>query len=50
MKVAESKITARHQTSVPPAIREGLKLEVGDYLEWHVMNSQVIVKKKEVKE
>ncbi len=46
MKVAESRISPKHTTTVPKSIREALDLKVGDVIEWHVKEEKVIVKKK----
>lgn len=46
MKVAETKISPRSQTVVPPAIRTALKVEAGDYIEWHITNQTVVVSKR----
>jgi len=46
MKVAETKISMAKLTTVPVAIRKAMSLAVGDYLEWHIEEGQVIVKQR----
>lgn len=43
-----SKLTAKHQTTVPEPIREFLGLEPGDHVMWEIENDQVILKKASV--
>lgn len=50
MKIAETKVTSANLTTVPSAIREALHLEANDYIEWHIENDNVKVKKKATKE
>ncbi len=40
----KSTITSKFQTTIPKAIREGLKLSVNDTLDWELKNGKVIVK------
>jgi len=47
MKIAETKITDASLTTVPSAIKEALNLSAGDYVEWHIENDKVLVRKKE---
>ena len=49
MKVAESKISPQWSTTIPKEIRPWLKADKGEEMEWHVEDSKVIVRKKEVK-
>jgi len=46
LKVAETKLTDANLTTVPTPIREALKLNAGDYLEWHIDNDAVKVRKR----
>ena len=56
MKIGESKISQRGSVVIPKAIREALKVEDGEYVEWHIQggfkiddvpyNQNVVVKKK----
>lgn len=46
MKVATSKINKQNLTTyIPSAIREALKVEGGDVLEWHIENDKIILKR-----
>jgi len=36
MKVGVSKVSQRGSIVIPKAIREALKVNEGDYIEWHV--------------
>ena len=47
MKIDESKISQRGSTVIPTAIRTALNLKEGDYMEWHILNQHIEVKKKE---
>jgi AbrB family looped-hinge helix DNA binding protein len=40
----KSTITSKYQTTIPKAIREGLKLAVNDALEWELKKGKVTVK------
>ncbi len=40
----KSTITSKFQTTIPKAIREGLKLSVNDTLDWELKNGKVAVK------
>lgn len=40
----ESVITSKFQTTIPKAMRETLKLAVGDTLEWAIENGKVVVR------
>ena len=46
MKVAETKISSQWATTIPSEARPWLKAEVGDVLEWHIDNGEVVVRKK----
>ena len=54
MKIGESKISQRGSTVIPKGIREALKIEDGEFIEWHIVprgegNVNItVVKKKEV--
>jgi len=37
MKIGESKISQRGSVVLPKVIREMLRLEEGEYIEWHVV-------------
>ena len=47
LPVAETKISAKFSTSIPPPVRTALKLEAGDFVQWWVENNQITIKKKE---
>lgn len=36
MEVQKTKISNANTTTVPKGIRNALKLEAGDYVEWHI--------------
>ena len=38
-----SKITSKHQTTIPKAVRKRLKLKVSDLIEWKLDGNRVIV-------
>ncbi|MBT4268015.1 MAG: AbrB/MazE/SpoVT family DNA-binding domain-containing protein [Deltaproteobacteria bacterium] len=40
----KSTVTSKFQTTIPKAIREGLKLSVNDTLDWELKNGRVILK------
>ena len=37
MKVGESKVSQRGSVVLPKAVREMLRVEEGEYIEWHVV-------------
>jgi len=41
VKIGESKISQRGSTVLPKAVREALKVEDGDFVEWHVVSRGV---------
>ena len=45
MSLAESKITAQGQISIPAKIRKKLGLAPGSILEWHEQNGEIFVKR-----
>ena len=45
MPLAQSKLTAQGQISVPSEIRRKLGIGPGSVLEWHEANDQIIVRK-----
>jgi AbrB family looped-hinge helix DNA binding protein len=45
MKLAQSKVTAQGQISVPAAVRKKLGVGPGSVLEWDEEGSQVVVRK-----
>ena len=40
----KSTITSKFQTTIPKAVREGLKLSINDTLDWELKNGKVILK------
>ncbi len=40
----KSTVTSKFQTTIPKAIREGLKLSINDTLDWELKNGRVILK------
>jgi len=46
MKIGESKVSSKFLLTLPRAVREALGLRVGDVVEWHVEQQQVVLKKK----
>ena len=46
MKFADTPISTQQTVYLKDHIMEALKLKVGDVLEWHINNGEVIVKKK----
>ena len=46
MKFAETPISTQQTVYLKDHIMEALKLKVGDVLEWHTKNGEVIVRKK----
>jgi len=49
-KVGEAKISRHWQVSIIKSIRPWLDVNLGDWVEFHVEDDQVIIKKKMVKE
>jgi AbrB family looped-hinge helix DNA binding protein len=45
MAIAQSKITAQGQISVPAEVRKKLGVGPGSILEWHESNDQVVVRR-----
>ena len=45
MAIAQSKITAQGQISVPAEVRKKLGVGPGSVLEWHDSNDQVVVRR-----
>jgi AbrB family looped-hinge helix DNA binding protein len=45
VKVAETKVYRNNKTSIPSAIMEALNLKVGDFVEWHIENEKIILRK-----
>ena len=45
MKVQETKLTSKHQTTVPQNVREFLGVKAGGDVEWHVVRGMVVVDK-----
>lgn len=43
MKVEETKVTQKHQTSIPKQIRKYLKVKPGQSVRWHVVKGMVVV-------
>lgn len=42
-----SKLTTKHQATIPKLIRKKLALQAGDYIQFHEQNGQVVVSKVE---
>ena len=40
----KSTVTSKFQTTIPKAIREGLKLSINDSLDWELDNGKVVLK------
>lgn len=43
MKVEETKVTQKHQTSIPKGVRKYLNVKPGQSVRWHVVKSMVVV-------
>ncbi|MBI2184253.1 MAG: AbrB/MazE/SpoVT family DNA-binding domain-containing protein [Thaumarchaeota archaeon] len=43
MKLQETKVTQKHQTTIPKEIREHLKLKRGQTVRWHMVKTMVVV-------
>jgi len=46
VKVSKSKVSSRFLLAIPKPIREALNLQVGDVLEWHVIDGKIVVRKR----
>jgi formylmethanofuran dehydrogenase subunit D len=46
MKFAETPISTQQTVYLKDHIMEALKLKVGDKIEWHIDNGEVVVRKK----
>lgn len=46
LKVAETKVYAGNKTAIPKAVLEALGLKIGDYIEWHVEEEKIVVRKR----
>jgi AbrB family looped-hinge helix DNA binding protein len=46
MKLGQTKVLGNMTVTVPKVVREALNLKAGDYLEWHVVNQEVIVRRR----
>lgn len=43
MKVEETRVTSKHQTTIPKSVREHLKVQPGQSVRWHVVKEMVVV-------
>ncbi len=43
MKVEETKVTQKHQTSIPKRVRKYLNVKPGQTVRWHVVKGMVVV-------
>src|SRR2546428_950139 len=43
MKVEETRVTSKHQTTIPKNVRKHLKVRPGQSVRWHVVKEMVIV-------
>jgi len=43
MKVEETRVTSKHQTTIPKNVRKHLKLQPGQSVRWHVVREMVVV-------
>ena len=43
MKVEETKVTQKHQTSIPKGVRKYLGVKAGESVRWHVVKGMVVV-------
>jgi bifunctional DNA-binding transcriptional regulator/antitoxin component of YhaV-PrlF toxin-antitoxin module len=43
MKLEETRITTKHQTTIPRGIRDYLKVKPGGTVRWHVVKGMVVV-------
>lgn len=43
MKVEETKVTQKHQTSIPKNVRKYLDVKPGQSVRWHVVKGMVVV-------
>ena len=48
--LADTKISEKNLTTVPKPVRSFLSLEVGDRVEWHVENGDIVVRKRDAEE
>lgn len=42
-KAIRTVITSKYQTTIPKAIREGLRLSINDTIEWKIENGRIVV-------
>ncbi len=43
MKVEETRVTSKHQTTIPKNVRKHLKVQPGQSVRWHVVREMVVV-------
>ncbi len=43
MKVEETRVTRKHQTTIPKGVRKYLKVKPGESVRWHVVKGVVVV-------
>ena len=43
MKVEETRVTSKHQTTIPKNVRKHLKVQPGQSVRWHVVKEMVVV-------
>ncbi len=43
MKVEETRVTSKHQTTIPKSVRKHLRVQPGQSVRWHVVKEMVVV-------
>ena len=50
-KLQDTKLTSAHQTAVPPAVRNILRAQAGDRIEWFIdQQGEVVIRKMKAQE
>lgn len=44
-RIGKTKISKKNATSVPPAIRQALGINAGNWIEWHIKTFDVLYEK-----